>query len=389
MSRKQPPQPYPLYKSTYSLYRVSPLFHGKAPLLSNLNVHAKRLRDEITGDSMRGIQIANELAGITSGSTAGSLQSCTWDLLGDESTWERLHANEDEDEDEISALMAVNSQDALGIHVQVKYERLAYSAILLGDADRKTAISSFTSFPLLLLKMPAALRELFLNYLATTFDARVTPMKLRPHFLSSLLEHVLDSAVSTSDSGLDFDMTAFPRGLQLQLSFPSVTPNFKNMDISLSQEDLIQFLRQGQSLWDGRPFAATKSSASENLPPSKSPITGPFTAALSAYLLHHLALNFEHPAAVLDKIAVGPFAFGSDGRIKILESSSEAQEIWNMLLEHAQIQRMQEKDEILKDTEDVASQGSAMFASRRSSRIPTEPPPPYELHDPALRDDLD
>jgi hypothetical protein len=386
MSSKQSPQPYPLYKSTFSTYRVSPLYHGKAPLLSNLNVHAKRLRDEITGDSMRGIQIANELAGITSASTAGSLQSCTWDLLGDESTWERLHASQDEDEDEISALMAVNSQQALGIHVQVKYERLTYSAILLGDADRKTAVSSFTSFPLLLLKMPAALRELFLNYLATNFDARITPMKLRPHFLSSLLEHILDSAVSTSDSGLEVDMTAFPRGLQLQLSFPSVTPNFKNMDISLSQEDLIQFIRQGQTLWDQRSF--TTKSRSENLPPSKSPVTGPFTTALSTYLSHHLALNFEHPAVVLDKIAIGPFAFGSDGRIKILDPSLEAQDIWKMLLEHAQVQRMQEKDDILKGTEDLTSQNPAAPASRRSSRVPTEPPPPYELHDPAYRDDL-
>src|ERR1700760_3566664 len=386
MSPKQSPQPYPLYKSTFSIYRVSPLYHGKAPLLSNLNVHAKRLRDEITGDSMRGIQIANELAGITSASTAGPLQSCTWDLLGDEPTWEKLHASEDEDDDEISALMGVNSQEALGIHVQVKYERLAYSAILLGDADRKTTVSNFTNFPLLLLKMPAALRELFLNYLATTFDARITPMKLRPHFLGSLLEHILDSTVSTSDSGLEVDMTAFPRGLQLQLSFPSVTPNFKNMDISLSQEDLIQFVRQGQSLWDQR--SLTTKSLSEHLPPSKSPVTGPFTTALSAYLSHHLALNFEHPAVVLEKIAIGPFAFGSDGRIKILDPSLEAQDVWKMLLEHAQVQRMQEKDDILKDTEDLTSQNPAAPTSRRSSRVPTEPPPPYELHDPAYRDDL-
>src|ERR1700753_1834617 len=105
MSPKQSPQPYPLYKATFSIYRVSSLYHGKAPLLSNLNVHARRLRDEITGDSMRGIQIANELNGISAGSTAGSLQSCTWDLLGDEATWERIHANE-EDDDEISADMS-------------------------------------------------------------------------------------------------------------------------------------------------------------------------------------------------------------------------------------------------------------------------------------------
>ena len=38
--------PYPLYNRTYSLFRLSPLHHGDAPLLADraLRTHAKRLK---------------------------------------------------------------------------------------------------------------------------------------------------------------------------------------------------------------------------------------------------------------------------------------------------------------------------------------------------------
>jgi hypothetical protein len=336
---------------------------------------------------MRGIQITNELAGLPTGSSSGSLQSCVWSLLANEEAWETAQAAIHDEEDEISGLLDVNPQDAVGIHVQINYEKAAYSAVLLGHADRKTDVSGFTSLPMALLKMPAALRELFLNYLSTSFDARISSMKLRSHFLSSVVEHILDSTVTVSDSDLDVDVSAFPKGLQLQLSLPSVTPQLKNIDISLNQDDLATFIRQGQQLWDDRSYNMSQSHM-EGLTPAKSPVTGPFTASLSQYLSHHLALNFEHPAVVLDKFAMGQFAFGSDGRVKILASSSESQEIWRMLLQEAQQQRIVDKDEIRKEAEEPLRHKSTVIPSRRSSRIPTEPPPPYTLHDPAVQGEV-
>jgi kinetochore complex Sim4 subunit Fta1 len=385
MRRKEAPDAYPLYQSTFSVSRVSPLYHGKTPLLSNLNLHARRLRNAVSGDSMQAIQIA--LAAVHTASSSGTLQSCVWSLLADEESWETAHAALQDEEDEISGLLDVNPRDAVGIHVELKYEKVTYSAVLLGNANHKTDVSGFTTLPLLLLKMPAELRQLFLNYLSTTFDARVLPMKLRPHFLSSVIEHVLDSTVTVSDSDLDVDVSAFPKGLQLQLSIPSVAPQLKNIDISLNQDDLAAFIRQGQQLWDDRSYNMNQTHM-EGLAPVKSPVTGPFTASLSHYLAHHLALNFEHPAVVLDKVAMGQFAFGSEGRVKVLSSSSESQEIWRMLLQEAQRQRILDKDEVLKQPEAPLQRKSTAIPSERSSRIPTEPPPPYTVHDPAFPGDI-
>jgi hypothetical protein len=198
--------------------------------------------------------------------------------------------------------------------VQVSYEKATYKAILLGNASRKSSTNGFTAFPLVLIKMPVALRQLFLNYLANTFDSRVIAMKLRPNLLSSILEKILEPPT---------EATRFSRGLQLSLAFPSVAPNLKSIDISLAPDDLDCFMKHDVT------SQRTK----------KGPVTGPVTAALAAYLSNTLALDFEHPAVVLDKFVLGPFAFTSEGKVKITESSPEAKAIWIMLLEQAQSTR--------------------------------------------------
>jgi hypothetical protein len=260
---------------------------------------------------MRGIQIANELAGIPTNSSAGSFQSCTWELLADEDAWDRARVEQDESEDEISGLLDVSPQDAVGLMVQITYERANYKAILLGYADQKSSTPGFTSFPLMFLRMPVALKQLVLNYLSTTFDSRVVAMKLRPNFLSSVLEKILEGPT---------DAPRFSKGLQLQVVFPSVTPNLKSLDMSMSQSDLIQFIKQGNN----------------HTRTHKGPVTGPFSRGLAQYLSASLALDFEHPGLVLDKFVLGPFALTSEGKVKVTVSSPEAKSIWNMLLEHAQ-----------------------------------------------------
>jgi Kinetochore complex Sim4 subunit Fta1 len=377
---------YPLYGSAFFLYRSTPLHHGKTPSLANLNLHARRLHQEITGDSMRGIQIANDQDGVPNGPNTGALQSCTWELLADEASWERAQA-ELNVEDEISGITDVDPQDAVGIRIELKFERSTHLAIFLGDPRRKSARSGFTSFPLLLVKMTPAIRQLFLNYIATAFDVKVTSMKLRSPFMASLLENILDATAVHSASTVEIDMATYPKGLQLQLSLPSVNPQLKTIEITLSQDDMANFIRHGQELW-AQPSLNVNPPRSNYLPSSKSPVAGPFTAALAKYLSHHLALDFEHPAVTLDQVVIEPFKFTSDGKIRILEKSPEAQEIWEMLLEQAQGQRMLDKQEVLKQREKSLTKESAANESQPISRPPTEPPPPYELHDPALRDEL-
>jgi Kinetochore complex Sim4 subunit Fta1 len=318
---------YPLYGSTYTIYSLSPLYHGSTSLLNNLAIHSRRLREAITGDALRGAQLNAELSGVQSGSApSGTFRSCFWDLLGDEEVWARAHP--DETEDQISAAELTTVDDARGILVEVRYERATHSAILIGNARSKLATPGFTNLPLLLVRMPAALKETFINYLATAFDARISPVKLRPAFTGSAMEKILSGAVVKHNSDFAVDVDAYPKGISLQLGFPSTSPQLKTIQVELKQSDLLEFLRQGQSLWSQRP-ANSKVQAN-------SAVVGPFTMALQLYLKENLALDLAHPAVVLAKVALGPFALSNEGKVKVMESSLQAQQFWDLLLDEIQ-----------------------------------------------------
>jgi Kinetochore complex Sim4 subunit Fta1 len=359
---------YPLYDSTFTLYRVSPLYHGTSSVLDNLDLHARRLRDNLTGDTFRSFQPAE---GNTFASSSGSFQSCTWDLLGDEASWDRAHRQQDEDEDEISVVGTVMTPEAKGVHVQVEYEKAKHSAVLLGDAARKSTTPGFTSLPLLLVRMPVALRQTFLDYLTTAFDTRITPMKLRSGFLSSTLEKLLNREASSQflDSG------ALVKGLQLQLLFPSATPLLKSLDISLSKDNVQEFLARGDGLY--REYRRRIAALDSALQPQH-PLQGPFSAALSAYLNQHATLTLDHPGILLSKVVCGPFALSGEGKLKIMDSSDAAIVFWGSLVKEAEGAGLSSKKihHPLNPMKETAPRGP---------RSPTGPPPPYELHDPAPR----
>lgn len=83
--------PYPLYNRTYNLFRLSPLHHGDAPLLADrtLRTHAKRLKEQLKGDNVRGVQV--DFASAEDTARLGPLEECTWELLGDEDAWIDRH----------------------------------------------------------------------------------------------------------------------------------------------------------------------------------------------------------------------------------------------------------------------------------------------------------
>lgn len=369
------PLPYPLYGPQYYLYRVSPLHNGTAPLLASLEIHARRFKDLIKGDALRGIQIATELQ---SGSTSsrrgpGGFRSCTWELLGDEAAWARAHPVENEDDDEMSVIAEVSTQEARGIVVEVQYERATYSAVLYGSAREKSRTAGFTILPLLFVKMPAPLKTLFVEYLTTAFDARITPMKLRTAFLSSAIETILQYTISRYERDLR-EVTVFSKGLQLQLSFPSTAPELKTLDINIEQADLLEFIKHGRRL------AAQSSSAT----------IGPFIRALEAYITQHLALSITHPAVVISRIVLGSYALSSDGRIKITTSAIEdAKHVWRLLLAEARSERIRSNEQVLKRAATGSKDARGLDWSNGLDKIPSDPPPPYELHDRSLINDLE
>lgn len=311
---------YPLYDSTYTAYRLSPLYHGANILLeeTTLRMHARRLRDILRGDILRGVDVGASNAD----GGSGMLESCTWDLIGNEASWEKLHqqdaeAQEDEQPGDLTDAPSLDPSEARGVHVELRYQKAHYTALLLRDPEDESvpAPEGFTALPLLLVRMPAALRDSFTSYIASTFDARVAPMKLRSRFLSASLETILshlDATASTSLSSAS-PLPSILSRLQLQLSFPTACPTaaLRALDITLSRNDIPELLRRGTAL----------------LPTNtnNNNITGPFTAALSHYLHTHLALDLAHPGVHISKIALPPLlALSADGRLKLFSPHTAA-----------------------------------------------------------------
>lgn len=360
---------YPLYGSTFNLYRASPLYHGSDHVFDNLDLHTKRLRDNLAGDRARSLLLTDlqpEIAG------TGSLETCQWTLLGDELAWERQQQD--------GAIAEPTSDNARGIHIHLKFERARYSALLLGDRSRMAGTPGFTSLPLILLRMPTTLRELFLDFISTTFDTRVSPMKLRSSFLSSSLEGLIEQTVAEDDEDAAINLEALSKGVGLQLSFPSAAPHLKSLDLVIAKDDIREFQSRGNTLW--QQYQSRQGTEKDWQTRPKSNITGPFTAAISTYLNNHTAIELDNPAIVLSKVALGPFALSGEGKVKVLSTSAASEQFWDELIREAYGSGL----EGINKTAAVAAQGASTRAGSRKPRntsVPSEPPPPYELHDPA------
>jgi hypothetical protein len=414
---------YPLYSSTYHLYRLSPLYNGASDLLQErtLRTHARRLKELLKGDSVRGVQV--NVAGADNAlNAAGPLEDCRWDLLGDEDAWIVKHGQAAAEPENSQLSAAVDPAEARGIHIELQYAETSYSALLFRGPGTTSTLPKFTSLPLLLVRMPAAIREIFFKYLSTAFDTRVAPLKLSSSFLTGALESYFRHL--TDDSSTQTIKEVIQQ-LQLQLTFPTTTTLLKHIDITIGREDVPGFVSQGKAV-------------------QKASNRSPFTAALTEYLKKHMAIDLSNPKIQISRIACGAFLLGSDGRIKLIPpaplpsdvSSSEAStpadssaaeqathELYSALVREASGTARFLPAEILDDlnasTPDSTSSqrrarrkrgsGALEPASKRqkgkekvgtrerntseaaneaqtpgSLGIPAEPPPPYELHDPSL-----
>jgi hypothetical protein len=282
--------PYPLYNRTYILYRVSPLHHDDVAVLEEkfLERHAKRLREQLKGDSVRGVDI--DIPGTDNAlPNLGPLEDCTWDLIGDEDSWIDRHRPE---ASQLSAVLS--AEQARGIEVTLDYEKHTYNALMLRDPDATVSPEGFTSLPLLLVKMPAPIRDVFLNYIRTSFDAHVAPLRLPSAFLTSTLEtYFRYLSVSTSTQSIQ-DMI---RQLQIQLSFPNATSLLKHLDFTIAGRHVSGFVNRGKLL--------------------KASKEKPFTTALSTYLKAHLALDLAHPNVQISRIQCASLSLSAD-RLKLV-----------------------------------------------------------------------
>ncbi|KAL7774077.1 hypothetical protein CFE70_004046 [Pyrenophora teres f. teres 0-1] len=276
---------------TYNLYRISPLHHGDTPLLghASLRIHAKRLKEQLKGDNVRGVQV--DFAAAEDTAKLGPLDECSWDLLGDEDAWIDRHVA-DVDESQLSSVLT--HENARGLQISLDYEKQSYNALLLRDPAVTCSPDGFTSLPLLLVKMPGPVRDIFVNYLRTTFDAHVAPLRLPSSFISSSLETYFKHLTAKTSTQ---SIQQVIRQLHIQFAFPNTTTLLKHVEITITGTDVAGFVHRGRLL--------------------KNTHTKPFTAALFAYLKHHLALDASHPNVQISRISCNSFSLGTE-RLKLI-----------------------------------------------------------------------
>jgi hypothetical protein len=300
-------QPYPLYDTTFTLHRVSPLYTGLNHVLDNptLQQHARRFRDILAGDVLRGVRVGlgpedDVLARV------GALQFVTWQVLVEEDFWNI------DDDTKMDTTIGVGAEK--GILVQVSYEKMEYRAILLcgdgggSEADWKVG-EGFEHFPLLLTRMPGSLRETFMGFLATTFDANISVLRLSGQRLTKSFEkYIFDCC--TGEDGEALDLVESSRTLRkvikdvrvlVGFDFPDGNSSLQTVEFSIEQEDIPRLVQKGKKIGNKE---------------------SPFINALSSFVKAHLALDMGHESVSVLRIACGPFVLGSEGRVKFTAPSS-------------------------------------------------------------------
>ncbi|ROT36124.1 hypothetical protein SODALDRAFT_337265 [Sodiomyces alkalinus F11] len=390
----------PFFDVSFSPHRASPLHIGNEPLTTpRLNTLAQQFRNLLVGDVVRGVQV-----GLEGGSTdpslarAGSLEyvSIRWfdvaALLarGRDDAAAAAAAAHDADrtgDTSFSELRFVATRKK-GLCIDIEYENILYEALLLPTLDEghdtprgrldgpfdgvhhplrapgslavdaRVKSEEFLRLPLLLLRMPASLKTFVTDFLARTFDCRISPLPLGTRSIVSAWETWISNAGLPSSGPLAKDVAltlgfyvpglrergaAEANGEDADSSATATTRlGIRSLDIIIPAADLARFLREGQTAsvghrragegqdnyWkdDARKRRKLAGGSSEEgwewLGAASGDRGGdvgsknPFTEALARYLDQHLALDLFHPGVQIAKIACAGFAL-SETRIKI------------------------------------------------------------------------
>lgn len=305
--------PYPLYNTTFTLHRLSPLYVGTDATLDNtaLLPYARRFRDILAGDVLRGVRVGlgadeDALARV------GALQTVTWKVLLGEDAWDSWAG----DATQMDETMEFGP--GRGLYINITYERATYSAILLRSQRGEPGAdgAGFQWLPLMLTRMPGSLRETFAEFLASTFDARVSVLRMGPSYLPSTLE----SYVANCLLGEDGEVASFGESsgtlkkilkeVQVVIGFdlPSGNSSLKTVDIVIARDDLPRLVQRGSKI-------ARKSGEKEGH-------KTPFMDALTMHVQTHLALDMRHEAVKILRVACGAFVLGAEGKAKLTEPTT-------------------------------------------------------------------
>lgn len=299
-------QLYPLYDTTFDLYRVSPLHTGESSLDdSSLRELTRKFREILVGDVIRGVPVGL-VPDHAAAAYTGALQDVKWTGLPYEERWNEL------DED---TTMTLN--DWQGVVLRITYDSIMYTAVMLKDVRARdwdeTSLgvsqddSGFEHFPLLLLKMPASVRVIFTEFLATTFDAHISSLEFPSTFVTTSFEQYL-AYICVNEDGDSLDIPESNRAtksimgavdVHIGFDLPGGSSALKTIDIKLSRDDLPRIVARGKL-----------ANREEDTP---------LWNALTAYVNAHLALNLKHEKVKILRIACDAFVFGAEGRLKLID----------------------------------------------------------------------
>ncbi|KAG8417970.1 hypothetical protein J3458_005418 [Metarhizium acridum] len=374
----------PFFNTTFSTHRVSPLYVGRQELTSSrLEQLAHRLRDTLVGDVVRGIQIGLESTDTPAGQV-GSLRSVKIRWFHAQRLLDRdlFYTEQDGGSGLTDTVMRrwnrLQETYKRGLWIEIRHENAAYIALLLPGhpgtvKDRRSGTHGFTMqpdgnapaakinqdqfihLPLLLLRMPQALKGVIGDWISTTFDCRVSKLNLGTRTLVTVWEDWIKTA-GLPGKGPDFAISlAFNAPIaKKEPSGPtesedesdndgmSSDPGLRGMDITIAPQDLRRFFRRGEQ--SGELYRSSSSGPWENdirerrrlaggnaddgwgWRASQEPDEHPFTEALARYLDHHLALNMFHPSVRVVQISCGGFML-AQSRLKIVKVGSVSDEL--------------------------------------------------------------
>jgi hypothetical protein len=374
----------PFLNTTFSTHRVSPLYVGRQELnTARLAQLAHRLRDTLVGDVVRGIQIGLESTDTPAGQV-GSLRSVKIRWFHAQRLLDRdlFYTEQDGGSGLTDSVMRqwnrLSETHKRGLWIEIKHENASYVALMLPGhpgavRERRSETNAwamqsdgkppemrpdrgqFIYLPLLLLRMPQALKGVIGDWISTTFDCRVSKLNLGTRTLVTVWEDWIktaglpgkgpDFSISLSfnapiprkerSGGLDSDEESDNDGM-------SRDPGLRSMDVTIAPQDLRRFFRRGEQSnelyrssnsgpWENdvrerRRLAGGNADDGWGWRTGQEPDEHPFTDALARYLDHHLALNMFHPSVRVVQISCGGFML-AQSRLKIVKVGSVSDEL--------------------------------------------------------------
>ncbi|KAI0188610.1 kinetochore complex Sim4 subunit Fta1-domain-containing protein [Xylaria flabelliformis] len=402
---------FKFFNTTFSTFRVSPLYIAQNNLTpAGLETLSRRLRDTLVGDVVRGVQVGLEGDNATLG-RLGILERVEWRECSLATILPSLTEEEGGNENEARHRSRGGGkqkgrkrpQEIRRRHLlclELEYEKATFSALLLPSLDEKERNSdddnsesplqnhpswtqnstnpkdekdtskAFTHYPLLLTRMPAALKSVVVDFLSSTFDCRISALRLGTRSLIRSWEKWIGGAREKTLSkdvaltlGFHLEPSKTGDNDEEQSHAPLVSLGLKTIDVVVPADEVRRFLRAGRKgiadsdggdknnrkrpsdptaaaeqaeeekerfrkrkmggsrdeegwWWIPQTQSQTPNNPNQQDQESETFFPQPFTTALATYLSHHLALDLFHPGVRVLRVVCDAFAL-SEGRVKV------------------------------------------------------------------------